>query len=301
MAGWLITGASGFLGSNLGVALAGSQHRIGVGRALPPEACFDAAQVADISDGRAMETLFARTRPEVVVHAAALSSHEACEDDPTLAHRTNVTASGCLAALASEYGARFIYISTDAVFSGARGRYRETDEPEPFSVYGLTKLLGEQTVLAEHPSALIVWTNFFGWSPSGSRSILEFFVTALRSRETVRRYSDFVVTSIYAQQLAAILCSLVQLDEAAGILHVASSDALSKYDLSQEVADVFGLDGGLVQRASAAGSHLTSRSRDLSLDSQRLSSLLGDSAPTQRKGLVAARDDEARMRTVVGG
>lgn len=295
MTGWLVTGASGFLGANLGWALGGATTRIGVSRTAPPSGTFDLYFPVDITDAESLRSVIASTRPSVIVHAAALSSHEACESDPDLAHRINVTASAHLAAIAADAGSQFIYISTDAVFPGTRGHYAETDETEPFSVYGETKLLGEHAVLGANPSSLVVRTNFFGWSPQGSRSILEFFVNALRKGMKVSGYTDFIVTSIYAQDLAATLQRLARLSAVNGIVHVASRDARSKYQFSQMVASAFNLDGHLVTARSAAGGHATSRSRDISLDCAYAESLLGVSMPTQEQGIRVACKDEGRI------
>ncbi len=300
MAGWLVTGASGFLGANLGWALGGSTSRIGVSRTAPPSGTFDVHVPVDITDAPSLRPVIESTRPSVIVHAAALSSHETCEADPNLAHTINVTASAHLAAIAADAGSRFIYISTDAVFPGTRGHYVETDETEPFSVYGETKLLGEQAVLDANPASLVVRTNFFGWSPQGFRSILEFFVNALREGKEVSGYTDFVVTSIYAQDLAASLQRLASISSVSGIVHVASRDARSKYEFSQMVATTFNLDGNLVAARSAAGNHSTSRSRDISLDCTYAESLLGAPSPTQAEGLWAACKNERHIRNTWG-
>lgn len=288
---WLVTGASGFLGANLALGIPGL--RVGISRQAPPAGLFDEWHRADLGDSA---ELIRRLRPAVVINGAALSSHEACEVDPALAVAVNATAAGAAASAAAEIGARFVQISTDAVFAGDRGGYREIDEPEPFSQYGASKLLGEQAVLDAHPSALVIRTNFFGWSPSGSRSILEFFLGRLRAGEPMLGYSDFVVTSIYAGQLVSVICGLVEA-EATGVVHVASSDALAKLDFGRLVASTFGLDAGLISPALAsAGEHVTARSRDLSLDTTRAAGILERPMPSQASGLEAAQDAEASIR-----
>lgn len=296
MTGWLITGASGFLGANLGWALTGTATRIGISRAAPPNGTVDAHFPIDITDADSLRQVILTTRPSVIVHTAALSSHEACEVDPLLARQINVTASRDIADIAAAVGSRFIYVSTDAVFPGYRGHYAETDETEPFSVYGETKLLGEQAVLGANPSALVVRTNFFGWSPSGRRSILEFFVTALRDGRQVPGYPDFIVTSTYVQDLAHSLQQLAAMPSVSGLLHVASSDARSKYQFSQEVAAAFGLNGAIIAERSAAGEHSTSRARNISLNCTLAESVLGMLMPTQRAGLERAHTQEPMLR-----
>lgn len=293
---WLVTGAEGFLGANLGHVL-GAIHgpeirRVGVTRAGRPSLQFDRMLACDLTDPRALCAFIRQQRPEVVVHAAALSSHERCAADPELAERINVRSSGELARACQQAGSRFVLISTDAVFDGMRGHYREGDEPSPFSAYGWTKLRAEVQSL-ESPDALVLRTNFFGWSPSGRRSILEFFVNALATGAQVRGFTDFTVSSGYAQAICTDLVDLVRAG-ATGVVHLASSDALSKYEFGLAVAAEFGFDQGLIFPASADVD--PPRNRDLSLDVTKATRILGRPLLTQGAGIAQARADDRSLR-----
>jgi dTDP-4-dehydrorhamnose reductase len=234
----------------------------------------------------------------VILHAAALASHEQCQSDPQLAERVNADATRQLARAAADVGAQFVCISTDAVFDGSRGDYTESDAPRPFSVYGRTKLLGEEYALQE-TDALVLRTNFFGWSPSGSRSILEFFVNELSAGRPVNGYTDFIVTSTYASFLLEAIWQLAA-RRTTGIVHVGSADRLSKYEFGRTVAEVFGLDAGLIAPVSATSArHSTSRARDLSLRTDRLRALLGAELPTQQIGILQAQDDSSTLRRIL--
>ncbi len=291
MSTWLVTGASGFLGTNLGYWLGGRVTRIGISRSLPADGLFDQLRTVDLTERKAVLEAVAETRPDVIVNTAAFASHEGCENDPDLARTMNVEAARTVAEAATRVGARLVHISTDAVFDGARGGYREVDAPNPFSTYGETKLLGESAVLDACPAAAVARTNFFGWSPSASRSILEFFVNSLRAGTPVRGFTDFVVTSIYAQHLAAALFEVAALPFA-GVLHVTSANALSKYDFGVAVADRFGLDGSLIApTSSGTNSTAISRSRDISLNTDQLAALLQRRMATQEEGIGAAYED----------
>ena len=289
---WLVTGSAGFLGANAGLWLADRAETVGQARSGPaPTSEYGRTVLLDLRDLTATAAMVRRVRPDVILHAAAISGHETCAHDPEQAFAVNVEASRVIAETAAEVGARMIYISTDAVFSGARGNYAETDEPEPFSNYGETKLLGEKAVLASATDALVARTNFFGWSTSGRRSVLEFFVNSLRAGQDVKGYPDFIVTSIYVRSLVEILWRLTEL-RASGVVHVASSDAVSKHDFGVTVARVFGLAGDLISpEHSDVHGHLTSRSRDISLSTELLASLVG-APPTQADGVRRAAEDE---------
>lgn len=293
---WLVTGAHGFLGTNLGVFLGGSVHRVGAVRTpSAPDALFDGYVALDLAKPDAVVSFIEEERPDVVVHAAALASHEACEADPQRAELLNARASGLLAAAAARSGSRFVLISTDAVFDGARGHYAEEDATHPTSVYGRTKLEGERLV-ADAADALIVRTNFFGWSPTGRRSILEFFVGELTAGRPVRGFTDFTTTSAYAQVLAETIWRLVQ-GGASGVFHVTSPDALTKYDFGVAVADVFGLPSDLIT-PTTADLH-PPRNADISLDVAKVEQYLGHALPTQVEGIRRALADSSTLRRTV--
>jgi dTDP-4-dehydrorhamnose reductase len=285
----LVTGPTGFLGTNAGLFLADKVEAVGLGRQTSSSQYPRFIQ-ADLRDHARVAQAVEELAPTVVLHTAALSSHEGCEREPELARELNVAASRTLAESASRVGAKFIYISTDAVFDGQRGMYSEQDSPNPFSVYGQTKLEGEHAV-GECLDALILRTNFFGWSPTGTRSILEFFLSALESSRSVAGYTDFVVTSIYVQSLLEGIWALNEADTR-GLVHLASRDAASKYQFGIWVAREFGLDASVIHPSHSSDEVLTtSRSRDISLDVTRFETLVGKPAPSQVDGLMRARAD----------
>ena len=296
---WLVTGARGFLGTNAGVLLRGRARLIGQARTAAQSGLYEAIHGLDLRDSAQIGDLVREVNPDVVLHAAAISGHETSANDPEQAYAVNVIATQEIARAASDIGARMVHISTDAVFAGTVGNYSENDEPEPFSYYGETKLAGEDAVRQAVEDHLVVRTNFFGWSETGRKSVLEFFVNSLRDGQNVRGYPDFIVTSIYVR---ALLESIWQLGEegAVGTLHVASSDALSKYDYGILVAEQFGLDADLIaRRGPDADAHAASRSRDLSLDTSRAAAILGRPLQSQGEGIRQAYDDESVIAGII--
>jgi dTDP-4-dehydrorhamnose reductase len=264
---WLVVGSSGFLGANLGRFLHGRVPTVGVSRMASPQ--YGTQIISDLANA---PNVIRAVRPDVVVNAAALASNAECDRFPETATRVNAQAPGLLAAAAQDCGATFVQISTDAVFDGRRGGYCDTDEPSPWSVYGQTKLDGEAAALAE-TDALVARVNFFGWSPSGSKSILEFFVNALREGRRVVGYTDITVTSSYVDDLCMALWTNAHLR---GIQHMTAPDAMSKYAFGRAVAQAFDLDGSLIEPAHSP------HARNLSL-------IPSIEMPTQRDGIVRAR------------
>ncbi len=298
---WLVTGSRGFLGTNAGVFLRGRARALGQARIGTDSDLYERIVGIDLRESAAMGSLIRKARPQVVLHAAAISGHETSAKDPDQAHAVNVVATRSIAEAAFDVGARMVHISTDAIFPGTTGNYSETDEPEPFSYYGETKLAGEQAVRDSLEDHLIVRTNFFGWSETGRKSVLEFFVNSLREGQNVRGYPDFIVTSIYVQALLDAIWRLGDLG-AIGTINVASSDALSKYDYGVLVARRFGLDQDLIARQGPdPATHAASRSRDLSLDTRRAEGILGARLQTQAEGVAQAHNDESAIAEIIRG
>jgi dTDP-4-dehydrorhamnose reductase len=241
----------------------------------------------DILDADSLRDVIQERRPDVVVNAAAMANHDACAADEALAMQINAEAAQVLAQAARQVDARFVQISTDAVFDGRIGGYQESDQPNPSTAYGRTKYAGEQLVIEANPESLIVRTNFFGWSPSGTRSILEFFVNALSRGERVNGFVNYSVTTAFVDEVSTALVELVD-QQVSGIVHVASADSLTKDEFGHLVAVEFGLDAELISPMQAQFES-GSDHQDLSLDTEKVSSLLGRQMPTQADGVKQAR------------
>ncbi|HEV8023547.1 MAG TPA: SDR family oxidoreductase [Candidatus Nanopelagicales bacterium] len=280
---WLITGASGFLGANAVRVLSPSHDVVGLVRDVNTAPWCDQKITADLLAVDALERAVHEVEPDVVLHCAGMANHRACEADEDLATRVNAQASGVLAGAAAARGAAFVYVSTDAVFSGARGWYEENEAVSPNTAYGRTKAAGEEAVLNAHASAVVARTNFFGWSPSGHASTLEFFVRELGAGNRVPGFVDYTVTSLFVEDVVESIERIVGSGES-GIFHVVARDAVSKFEFGRLVAAEFGLDESLIYESSVEG-----RPKDLSLRSDRLSGLLGSAMPSQAEGLACAR------------
>lgn len=280
---WLITGASGFLGANAVRVLSPGHDVVGLVRDVNTAPWCDRKVTADLLAIDALERAVHEVEPDVVLHCAALADHRLCETDEDLAMRVNAQASGVLAGAARAVGAAFVQVSTDAVFSGARGWYGEDEPLSPNSAYGRSKAAGEEAVLAAHPSAVIARTNFFGWSPNGHRSILEFFVREVGAGNRVPGFIDYTVTSLFVEDVVESIERIVDAG-GSGIFHVVARDAVSKFDFGRLVAAEFGLDDALIYESVVEGGP-----KDLSLRSDRLSGLLGAPMPSQAQGIARAR------------
>ncbi len=281
----LITGAAGLLGLNL--ALEATQRYDVIGtlhEQVLNDPGFEIVQV-DLLAKEVIPRLLDQVQPDWVVNCAAVASLDVAEGRPQLAQRLNAEVPGRLAIETAKRGLRFLQISTDAIFDGSKGNYRETDAPTPISVYGRTKRLAELAVKAAHPQAIIVRPVFFGWSVSGQRSLGEFFINSLTEGRSVQGFIDRLFCPLEATDLAQILLEMLEKD-LHGIYHVVSSDHLSKYDFGVAIAKRFDLDANLIQPSETAVTNpLAPRSPNLTMNTARLVQARGHKTPTVAQGI----------------
>ncbi|GAA1841448.1 SDR family oxidoreductase [Microbacterium koreense] len=289
---WLVTGASGLLGATAVLKLNEAGERVvGVSRSALPDVPTE-HRVADLSRVEERRGIVASSDARVVLHAAAVATIEACERDPVAARELNVQAPADLAAQAAQEGARFIHISTDAVFDGDRGGYGEADAPRPTGVYGRTKLDGERAVMDANSDALVARVNFYGWSPTGRRSLIEFFARSLSRGSVVNGFTDVRVSTLYAGDLVAAL-RVAEASGVSGVLHIAARDSTTKFEFGRATARRFGWDASLVRPALSSDVLEHARGRDLSLDVDRYLHRVGP-LPMQEESLQAAFNDYSR-------
>jgi dTDP-4-dehydrorhamnose reductase len=276
----LVTGASGLLGANVALEAAAKGHTVfGVGNRSPLNTENFTVLMANLLNAGELARVLEQTQPDWVINCAALANLEDCEKDPELARLINSELPGILAETCRKGGARLLHVSTDAVFDGQKGDYTEADEPNPLNVYAQSKLDGERAVVDANPNALIARVNLFGFSPSGKRSLAEFFLYNLMANKPVKGFTDVFFCPMLVNTIAHIFFKMLA-RELTGLYHVFSAECLSKYDFGVRIADQFGLDTGLIAPVSVeAGGLVAARSPNLRMDTHKLSTTLGEPLP----------------------
>jgi dTDP-4-dehydrorhamnose reductase len=238
----LVIGAAGQVGGALLEALdARGERAVGTVSRVARAGCdvFDLAAAGD--DPSIARDLLARHRPAVVLIAAGLTHVDRCEDEPDLARRINRDGPAALAAAARGLGARTVYYSTEYVFDGAGGPYREDDPPAAVSVYGESKLAGELAVAAADPDALILRTTVVYGPEQQGKNFCYQLAARLGAGERMRVPDDQVSTPTYNRDLAA--ATLALLDRGSGgVVHVAGPDCIDRATFARRVAARVGLD-----------------------------------------------------------
>lgn len=224
----LITGGKGMLGQDLTQVLSSRHEVIALGR---PE--------LDVTDAGGVHKSVSRLTPEVVIHCGAWTAVDGCEADPELAYRVNALGTRHVALACRDMGAAMAYISTDYVFDGAKpGPYLEWDRPNPLSVYGASKLAGEQEVqhlLSRYWVIRTSWLYGLG-GPNFVRTIL----AKGEAGEPLRVVDDQIGAPTFTLDLARGVDSIVS-EPLYGVWHLTNGGSCSWYDFASTILRLAGL------------------------------------------------------------
>lgn len=223
----LITGADGQVGRATAAAAQGGVECRAVGRGA-----------LDITQPAQVEACIGEFAPDVVINCAAYTAVDAAEQNADLAARVNIDGPRNLAAaVAACSGARLLHISTDFVFDGrACSPYAPSAPPAPLSVYGRTKLAGEQAVLDTLGSRAVVLRTAWVYAAQG-RNFLLTMLRLMRERGGVRVVCDQVGTPTAAASLADVLWLFAQRAELSGTFHWTDAGVASWYDFAVAIAE----------------------------------------------------------------
>ncbi|MYC29538.1 MAG: SDR family oxidoreductase [Chloroflexi bacterium] len=284
----LIIGASGFIGRYLSRRLGAMPgHEVFCTfRSRPPGDDRNHWYQVELTDPVRVEKLFGAIHPEMVVHLAALADVGTAEREPERARAVNVAATAEIVRQCDWYGARLLFVSTEYVFDGRRGLYREDDPPHPTTQYGRTKLAAELEVARLGSRASVLRTSIvYGWPEPGSRNFVPWLIDRLQGGETYAGAAQVMRSPIYVEQLVEGIVGLVMRDHS-GVNHVAGGDWVSMYEFARAIAAAFGLDQNLV----VPKDDQTANPDRLGLDSTRTLKKVGLERLELADGLAAMRE-----------
>jgi dTDP-4-dehydrorhamnose reductase len=201
----------------------------------------------DIGDAKAVARTLSETAVDWLINAAAYTTVDLAEDQPSQAIAVNDTAVGVLAAAASAAGCRLLHLSTDFVFDGNSNRaYLPGDQPNPLSVYGASKLGGERRVLSGAGSGIVLRTAWV-YAAAGRNFALT-MLRLMREKEQVSVVCDQIGTPTWAAGIATAIWGLIEAGAAAGVYHWTDLGVASWYDFAVAIQDE-ALARGLLSRA----------------------------------------------------
>ncbi len=205
----------------------------------------------DIRDADAVAGLVHRVAPEIVLQPASLTNVDYCETHPQEAWQINVEGTRHVLEAAAGVGAKHVFFSSDYVFDGKSGPYSEEDPPSPASVYGRTKLAGEEIVREASPNHLVIRTTVvYGWEQQGKNFVVR-LLQSLERRQEVRAPADQVGSPTYAANLAQAVRELVERG-GRGLYNLAGRQLIDRYHFALAAARAFGLPGDLIRPVTTA-------------------------------------------------
>jgi dTDP-4-dehydrorhamnose reductase len=289
----LITGASGLLGTKLCQIALRKNHEVYAAYSQH-EPLYGTPIELNILEPKAEQQTLDKIKPEAVVHAAALTDVDRCELEKELAWKTNVEATANLAQLCKERGAFLVYVSTDYVFDGEKGVYRETDNPAPINYYGLTKLKGEEAVQALDNYCVARGSVIYGSTPAtGKVNFALWLIDKLRKKEAVRIITDQWNSPTLNVSMAEMIIEILE-KRTTGTFHLAGATRLNRYEFAQHVAEAFDLDPKYITPVQSKQiKWVAKRPRDSSLNVERAEQTLTNTPLRIRDALKKMKEEAA--------
>lgn len=255
----LILGASGQLGSELS--------------SLFPDAIktYSSSEVPggvklDVTDFPLLEDFILKVRPDIIINAVAFTDVDRCERDKERAFKVNAEAVRHIVRVSRVVEAYLVHVSTDYVFDGERGNYREYDVPNPINYYGLSKLVGEGYALSYDDSLVVRTSGVFK-----HKGFPVFVYKALKEGKEVHAFKGYY-SPISAKLLANAIKELIEMRRT-GIINVAG-ERVSRYELALKIAEMYGLDKSKVREVDEVKGWVAKRPLDSSLDISKAKGLL---------------------------
>lgn len=228
------------LGSRVLNTLSQGQFEIyGSGRKSSEILSDDHMFIGDLTDPVVLKNI-CQVDFDIIIHCVANVNLNDCEVNRDYTYELHVSATRFLASAFSE--ATFIYISTDSVYDGDSSNYTELHPVYPKNYYAFSKFEGECASLISNPNAIILRTNFYGFSYPTGKSLFEWAVGELQSGNEVSGFSNVIFTPLYVGQLADLIFAICMNPPESGIYNAGGDKALSKFEFIQEIAAQFGFN-----------------------------------------------------------
>jgi len=275
----LIIGASGFIGSALrsvfGAEAVGTYCHHPIDGLLP----------LDMRDAAAVERLFREIQPELIIHPAAQPHVDWCEDHVQESYDVNVLGTRNVATAARAAGARYVFFSTDYVFNGDSGPYREDARPDPPNVYGRHKLEAERLIADTLDNFVIARVcGVYGFERLGKNFVMALLAKGRRG-EPMNLPSDQWGNPTYADNLSAAVQELA-LSSHRGTFHVVGPEHVDRVSFARLACGVFGLDPAFLRpRATAELGQRAPRPLRGGLDAAKARGVLSTALLAPRQGL----------------
>jgi dTDP-4-dehydrorhamnose reductase len=244
----IIFGGSGFVGGNLTDIARRNNWEVFIADSRP--GVHAAWLPVDITNAESVKNVFAKADPDAAVNVAAIADVDLAEQKKDLAYQVNVAGARSVAENCAERGIPYVYFSSDAVFDGEKRRYTEEDEVGPTNYYGLTKMEAEKAVFLVHPRATVIRISLvLGYPVVSGNSFFANLENKLKEGKEILTPTYEIRTPVDVVTLSECVLELCQ-NGYSGLLHIGSTDSISRFDLSRKLATRMGFDDQLIQPQS---------------------------------------------------
>jgi len=253
----IVTGSNGLLGQSLINLLSEEKEKyqiIGFSRGENRSGREDFTYISiDITDEENLKKSVKEFQPDFIINTAAMTQVDDCENNKQACDLLNIDVVKWLSEVADEINAHVIHISTDFIFDGVKGNYKETDTPNPLSYYGLSKLKSEEVLTNSNSNFTILRTILvYGKVFDMSRNNIVLWVKImLENHKEITIVDDQFRTPTYVLDLA-LACKIAMDKKATGVYNIASNKLMSVFEVAQEIADAFNLDKSLIKPISTS-------------------------------------------------
>ena len=244
----LITGATGLLGKKMMAVL----PQLGFEVLGTASRAAGKIKKMDITDSREVMEVISGYRPDAVIHAAAITKVDWCEDNKDETFKVNVEGTRNVADACMKAGAKMVFISTDYVFDGTKeSKYTEGDRRNPIGVYAQSKAAAEEVVeqmLDDYIIARV--TVIYGYNDGNDKETFVTYVKkTLEKGIAMHGFTDQFNNPTFIDDIALATARLIEMDEL-GVFNMTGSENLNRYEFAGKIAKVFGLDASLIKKGS---------------------------------------------------
>ena len=271
---FLVTGSAGLVGQQVVKYLSKSNQVFSCYNESKPE--YGDSVKMDLKNYEMISSVLTEIKPDVVIHLGAMTGVDLCEKEKTSASEINTKATEIIAKECSKLNSFLVYVSTDYVFDGNFGMYKEDDVTNPLGFYGKSKLEGEKAVQNFSTNWCIARTSTpFGLHPT-KKSFPMWVIENLQKQKQIDVLIDQFTSPTYIPNLSRMLIEISE-RRITGIIHTAGASKISRYQMASMVSDKLNLDGTLLKQISMNKMKwVAQRPKDSSLDVSRASSILNE-------------------------
>ena len=271
---FLVTGSAGLVGQQVVKYLSKSNQVFSCYNESKPE--YGDSVKMDLKNYEMISSVLTEIKPDVVIHLGAMTGVDLCEKEKTSASEINTKATEIIAKECSKLNSFLVYVSTDYVFDGNFGMYKEDDVANPLGFYGKSKLEGEKAVQNFSTNWCIARTSTpFGLHPT-KKSFPMWVIENLQKQKQIDVLTDQFTSPTYVPNLSRMLIEISE-RHITGIIHVAGASKTSRYQMASMVSDKLNLDSTLLKQISINKMKwVAQRPKDSSLDVSRASSILNE-------------------------